>query len=201
MTPHLLALPGEIKNRIYEFCVDEEVTVEFTADHRLITLGQWKRKWTMIIFEGHPEKRGGDPKEFPLAKTCRQVRFEILPTLAQLGHNCLHVPLSARFSAQMITPLPQAFMGNVKELRLWKNVPTLKNQTLTHALPTLERLILDFHSQKFAHHFGDADDFREFGYFSDWLWVIDNFPPVLITELKDQVIDIYQREEAYLETT
>lgn len=200
MGPHLLALPGEVKNRIYELCIDEEVTVELTTDQVLNTLAQWKRKWTVTIFEGRPEDQEGDRKEFALTKTCRQIRFEILPILAELGHSCLYVPLSSRFSASMIAPLPQAYVGNVREIHLWKTTPTLKNQTLTRALPALERIILEFHSQSLANLLGGQDHIRQDGDWSRWFSGLRGARNV-ISKLKQQVVSTYQQESVYLEKT
>lgn len=193
MAPHLLTLPGEIKNRIYEFCIDEEVTIEISSDKPLGSITQWRKAWTITTFEGRPEEQDGDCKEFALMKTCRQIRFEVLPILAKLGHSCLYVPLYGHFNAQMIAPLPQAFLGNIRQLRLWKTRPTLKDQTLTPALPALESLVLELKPQKLGKHLGARHRYS---------WTSWHMTSRRVHEkLEDLVSDIYERESNYLAET
>lgn len=197
MAPHLLTLPGEVKNLIYEFCIDEEVSVEISAPTFLNNIAGWKKKWKITIFEGHPEVPEGQPKQFALTKTCRQIRYEVLPILARLGHSCLYVPMYGPFTAEMVAPLPQPYLGNIRQLRIWKTSPTLKNQTLTSALPALESLILDFHPQYLAKHLGgkDAVRFRDSWSFS--YMARHN----IFTKLQHIVEDTFDRERAYLAAT
>lgn len=126
MAPHLLTLPGEVANIIYEYCTDDDITVEVSADGFLTSMAKWKKKWKLNIFEGHPEQKDGDPKELVLTKICRQIRFEALPILARVGHNSFQIPIHGPFTAQVIAPLPQAYLGNIREVHLWKTHPTLQ---------------------------------------------------------------------------
>ena len=198
MAPQLLTLPGEVKNAIYEYCIDDEATVEITADRFLNNIKAWHKEWKVIIFEGRPEQKEGAPKEFALAKTCRQIRFEVLPILAEFGHSCLYVPLYGPFNPQMMEPLPQPYVGNIRELRLWKTAPTLKGQTLTPALPALESLILDFHPQFLTKSLGRQFRFRDWPRFWCLSYMMQHN---VIGTLKKLAAKTYACESDYLNET
>ena len=197
MAPHFLTLPGEIKNRIYEYCIDEEVTVEISAKKFLNSIAGWKKNWRITIFEGHPEVKEGKPTPFALTKTCRQIRFEVLPILAKLGHSCLYAGLYGPFTSEMLAPLPQPYLGNIRELRVWKTKPTLENQTLTPELPALESLILDYHPQYLGKLLGGANQIRFSRTWSSSFMSRNN----VIGKLEKLVADTFRRERGYLAET
>lgn len=147
---HLLNLPGEIKNAIYEYCIQGEITVEISTTQRINSIRDWPRNWRLTTFEGHPEEKEGDVREFALFKTCRQIRYETLPILAKLGHTCLYVDVLGAFKVELVDMLPVAYTANIREIRLWKYVTSLKSQTLTTALPQLEKIVLDYTTQALA---------------------------------------------------
>jgi hypothetical protein len=157
---HFFDLPGEIRNKIYEYCIDGDITVEIFTKKRINSISQWPKNWGFTTFDGRPEDKDGDVHEFALSKTCRQIRYETLPVLAKVGHTCLYVDVLGAFRAELMAPLPAAYLANIREMRLWKFVPSLRAQTLTKALPGLRSILLDFTSQALVDLVGSRGPWR-----------------------------------------